>query len=94
MEVHKITTTQQVVGHICDMCSRECPHNEYAILTAEWGYYSNNKDLTTNESHLCENCFDKVKDFIDSQGGRVRTLESGTRVADIDFITIEENDLV
>ena len=79
----EIRTKQEVIkvkGYICDICNKECRNEkdpfsdyEYAILSAQWGYFSN-KDLTAHECHMCESCFDQVKEFIESLGGKVRSI--------------------
>ena len=40
-------------------------------LKADWGFWSK-KDGEHHEVHLCERCYDKVKEFIESVGGKVR----------------------
>lgn len=83
MEIRKLRITQDVVGAICDMCHKPCVdpnsktpdyEHEYGTLSASWGYYSNGKDLSHDECHLCENCFDEVRAFIQNKGGNVRTI--------------------
>ena len=63
---------------ICDCCGQSCatPHGdfEFASLNAHWGYYSG-RDLERWDCDLCEGCSVKVKDFIESLGGKVRVLE-------------------
>ena len=39
--------------------------NEWAELTAVWGYFSR-KDLTKHSIDLCEECFDKTIEFLRS----------------------------
>jgi hypothetical protein len=51
---------------ICDSCNKDCfggCDNEFAIITATWGYDSN-KDLVNHNLHLCEDCFDKAIEFL------------------------------
>lgn len=60
---------------LCDICGKSCtndcssisdpPIMEYATLEAMWGYCSR-KDGDSYKCEMCENCFDKVKAFIDS----------------------------
>lgn len=67
----------------CDVCNQSCNAalryndysvicNEYATLKAHWGYYSKNKDCMNHECILCEDCYDKVIQFIKGLGGKVR----------------------
>jgi hypothetical protein len=81
MEIRQKRLEEKVVGIICDVCHQKCRQEgddvraaEYGILRAEWGYWSSN-DQTTEECHLCEACFAKVKNFILSLGGKVRQWE-------------------
>lgn len=75
----KMKISDEVVGAICDMCNKSCAgwlgrsdfRHEYGTLYADWGFWSK-QDLTKEECHLCEDCFGKVRDFIHSQGGKVR----------------------
>lgn len=80
MEVKQAVLLTEIVGHICDMCTQTCRKNseegyEYGTLSAEWGYWSDQRDLTQEECHLCESCFAKVREFIQSQGGKVRQMQ-------------------
>ena len=74
---------------ICDICGNSCnvahkgfkdPNgiisNEFATLTARWGYCSN-KDLTEHECIMCEECFDEVLAIIYHMGGKVRRTSYG-----------------
>lgn len=57
----------------CDICKCDCRkqiNSEFAVLRAVWGYESN-KDTERHETHLCEQCYDKVTAFIVSLGGTV-----------------------
>lgn len=83
MELRKFQTKEVVVGMICDMCNQNCTKDtnnpdfgyEHGTLSANWGYYSNGRDLTEEECHLCESCFDKIRQFIISNGGKVRKIK-------------------
>ena len=69
----------------CDICGKSCNAvnkalrdpksivaNEYATLSAEWGFCSR-KDLIKHECIMCEECFDKVCIFIkDILGGNIK----------------------
>jgi hypothetical protein len=80
MELREQRLTDVVVGYTCDICGGSCGKgmksvdaSEYATLRANWGYWSD-KDLTWHECHMCERCFDKVKQFIEQElKGTVRT---------------------
>lgn len=64
-------TFKEVIGKkldqiICDVCGQNCMKevdNEYASLSATWGYDSR-KDLTRHNIDLCEDCFDKTIQFL------------------------------
>ncbi len=84
MELRKLEPKEVVVGMICDMCNQSCASPleedkdfcyEHGTLSASWGFYSDEKDLTHEECHLCEKCFGKIRDFITSNGGKVREIE-------------------
>ena len=45
-----------------------------ALMHNHFGYYSK-KDLENHECVMCEECYDKIRDFIKSLGGRVRVYE-------------------
>jgi len=93
MEIKELKQKEVVVGYICDICKQSCnkissgegknyESYEFATLYARWGYYSN-KDLTSSHCHICENCFDKVKDFIENN------LKGTVRTAKLSFISPE-----
>jgi len=78
MEIRKEVKVEKVVGFKCDICKKPCNHTtgeddafEYAKLHGNWGY-SSSKDQQDHECHMCEDCYDKVKEFIESLGGQVR----------------------
>lgn len=61
---------------VCDVCGRSCSSDcsaamgggsaaEYATLEAAWGYCSR-KDEERYLCEMCEDCFDRVRGFIDS----------------------------
>lgn len=53
---------------ICDICGTNCYRdhdNEFAELSATWGYDSN-KDLTAHRIDICEPCFDRTIEFLKS----------------------------
>jgi hypothetical protein len=59
----------------CDICNKSCKdylgNFEYALLEGDWGYTSN-KDLEQHSCYMCENCYDKVRSFIESINGSVK----------------------
>lgn len=73
---HKVWASTQ-----CDICNKKCSgsdpvgvagHGEFATLKGFWGYYSK-KDGIAIECHMCEECCDKVTEFIETLGGTVRS---------------------
>lgn len=60
---------------LCDMCGKSCNTSiglvESSFWKAFWGYGSHH-DGETWECDLCEACSERVKTFIESQGGRVQ----------------------
>lgn len=74
----------EVVGYTCDICGNTCykedgpnrsESSEHATLRAEWGFWSE-KDGTVHECHMCEKCYDRVRDFIENVlNGKVRVTE-------------------
>lgn len=67
---------EEISGVICDVCGNRCRKDgdfvdEYAILKASWGYCSK-MDGICQECDICENCFDKISNFIKSIGGEIR----------------------
>lgn len=90
MEIRKLAVREETFGRTCDMCGQRCDMaakklgerdtdyaHEYGTLSANWGYWSDGRDLTKEECHLCETCFGKVREFIHSQGGIVRVMDIG-----------------
>lgn len=75
----KSEANKEVVDILCDICECSCRVEkcyEYATLFAHWGYWSNNKDMTEHECHMCEKCYEKVKEFIEKTlKGQVRIEE-------------------
>lgn len=63
----------------CDICNEivEQPFNDRTIyLYASFGYTSNH-DTEIHECDMCENCYDKVKDFIEQLGGKIKVTDCG-----------------
>jgi hypothetical protein len=84
MELRQPRQVEEVTGYICDVCGNSCSKvaddpvesAEYALLSAEWGYWSDGKDLTRHECHLCELCYDKVRHYIEQVlHGKVRVID-------------------
>lgn len=80
MEIKREATETKVVGYECDVCGHSCKmevttHGDgnqvFATLHGHWPYGSK-YDTEDHECHMCESCYDKVKEFIESLGGRVR----------------------
>lgn len=72
---------EEVYGYQCDICGHPCSRStgeddvfEWATLHGHWGFFSG-KDQEDHECHMCEPCYDKVKEFIESLGGQVRVRE-------------------
>ncbi len=68
----KIEETEDI---ICDICGKSCRDKlnmnyESSILSASWGYGSS-KDGSQWGGDFCESCSDKIKEFIESLGGKL-----------------------
>lgn len=86
--IYKTQEVQTLIGHRCDICGREmldpsvvgtadlndiCDH---AKLEANWGYFSN-KDRQVHTCDMCEECYDKVREYIEvSLGGKISIKQS------------------
>ena len=59
----EIETTSKVLDdRLCNQCGESTMKScgsEAAHLTANWGYDSR-KDMECHDSHLCEDCYDKL----------------------------------
>ena len=69
-------TASKIVNVECDVCHKSCKsaigNNDYAELHVPGGWgYGFRKDTEYHECDMCEDCYDKVKAFIESLGGRV-----------------------
>lgn len=77
-KIRKITKEiEEVEDIICDICGKSCRDKydmnyEYSTLSASWGYGSH-KDTEQWQGDFCENCSDKIKEFIESLGGKLET---------------------
>jgi len=63
----KIYNEEPITNILCDICGESCKKSadyEYAYLSANWGYDSK-KDGEQHRAHLCEKCYNKVRDFIE-----------------------------
>jgi len=86
MEMLEKKLTDEVIGYTCDICGQSCykedgPNRihstEYALLRADWGYWSDDKDGSVHECHMCETCYNKVRNFIEGElKGTVRVSEN------------------
>jgi hypothetical protein len=85
MELRRRKQVEEVIGYLCDVCSNSCfketgnqrlHSTEHAVLSADWGFWSDGKDLTRHECHLCESCYEKVRKYIEQVlHGRVRVID-------------------
>jgi len=86
MEMRQVVPKQTLVGYVCDICGQSCnasqdgryEAHEFALLYARWGYHSR-KDMQSHECHMCENCYDRVWEFVETLGGKVRVIEDGSK---------------
>ena len=64
-----------IVDITCDICRDSCKDNldnfECALLESRWGY-SSLKDGEQHSCYMCEKCYDKIKNYIELMGGKVR----------------------
>ena len=66
MKKNKKVECEKLDEVICDICGQSCKktyNNEFASLSATWGYDSSN-DFTRHEIDICENCFNKTIQFL------------------------------
>ena len=82
MKIYKEKLTPHVDDVICDICGTSCKKEpdesgsiECATLHTRWGYFSNQKDMEEHTCHMCEECYEKVKGFIEALGGKVEVKE-------------------
>jgi hypothetical protein len=85
MEMREKQLVDEVVGYVCDICNKPCfmeagpsrsASTECATLRAEWGYWSAGKDGTVHECHMCEACYELVRQYIERVlKGKVRVTE-------------------
>ncbi len=72
---NKRVTESKLVDITCDICGKSCRGSmdmgyEMVSLQGHWGYDSR-KDLTSWNCDICEDCADKVQEFIESLGGKI-----------------------
>lgn len=70
MRKYKQVMKDQLNDIVCDVCGKSCVKfnddpgcAEYATLEAFWGYWSK-KDGEKFHNDFCEECFDKILNFI------------------------------
>lgn len=95
-ELPRIVSTYQIRCNLeelakdvtCDICGQSCVIGdfegghvsaEYATLFAHWGFFSR-RDCKENQCDMCEQCFQKVVDFIQNDlKGVVREEDWSTK---------------
>jgi hypothetical protein len=73
MRKYKKVLKNELEDIICDVCSKSCLDErfpeielaEFATIEANWGYLSK-KDGERFNWEICEECFDKIKAYMDS----------------------------
>lgn len=66
-------TVEYIADIVCNRCGKSCDKSglfEKVDIFASWGYYSK-KDTERWEAHLCEECADLFKAWIESAGGKI-----------------------
>ena len=82
MKIIQQVMQDKVIDITCDICGKSCLDKgemnlEYAEISVPggWGFYSS-KDMEYHECQMCENCYDKVKNFIEIDlQGKIRISE-------------------
>lgn len=75
--IGKAVETEDVICDLCGESADAAPKDgafkdfEYMKLRAYWGYFSNH-DSTTWEAEFCESCSMKIRNFVESLGGKIR----------------------
>ena len=67
-------TREKMTDLLCDVCGVSCKHPtdyEHGSFEADWGYDST-QDGEHHRCDLCEDCYKKVRAFIESLGGKIR----------------------
>lgn len=73
MKTFRKVVKSEVDDIVCDICNKSCKGRcdiECATLAATWGYDSR-KDGEIHTCDLCEDCYEKIRQFIESLGGTV-----------------------
>lgn len=75
MEIREKRTEFVVVGYSCDICKKRCDegnkyNHEYSTFRAIWGYGSK-KDGDEWNGVFCEDCSDRILEFIESLEGTI-----------------------
>lgn len=69
MRLYKKKLKKSLSDIRCDICKVSCKSSigdyEHATISAQWGYCSR-KDGEEYHIDICENCFDKVIQFVES----------------------------
>ena len=94
MELRQAVQENRVVGYLCDICGKTCnasqddryEAHEFALLRADWGYHSR-KDDQSHECDMCEECYDRVWEFIETLGGKVRLVERPQKEG-VDYVVV------
>jgi hypothetical protein len=73
MKIRSKVETEVVSDVLCDMCHKSCGM-EYMILVASWGYDSGIDGSVWN-SQFCEDCSNKIAEFVKSNGGEINKRE-------------------
>lgn len=82
---------------ICDMCHESTKdmdgrNFEFAEMKADWGFYSQS-DMARDELHLCESCYRKAIDLLNTHFGlKVRRLQPDAGRDEFDAKNFQEVD--
>ena len=76
---NKRVTEPKLIDITCDICGKSCRDKmdmnyEMVSLAGSWGYCSQ-KDGQSWLCDMCEGCADRVKQFIESIGGKVSVTQ-------------------
>ena len=71
-----IKEREELEDIICDICGKSCRDKydmnyEFSELSASWGYGSH-RDTEQWNVEFCEDCSNKIKEFIESLGGKLK----------------------
>lgn len=85
MRKYKRVLKEQLEDIVCDICKSSCMSKcsmqdptmaEYAVLEAFWGYCSK-RDGDQYKCEMCEPCFEKVSNFIESIKNDAKKSQKG-----------------